>query len=199
MDYIRNNLAIIAEDLRPTYDKDFKSENYQFLYNKTISTLRLYLKKDSIEVVYAAVINVAGLISCCALIKAREELGLSKKELPIVIYAPTNEVEKLLTSEHELRMWNYIKNNMSKFVILKNSDKNIKQNHLAIYKRIVMQSDIMLGLFPMKERSSYLNTRTGFTGLQTCATVAASYGLKNGKQFRLIDTDEITLKKMVIR
>ena len=57
-------------------------------------------------------------------------------------------------------------------------------------------SDIVLGIFNLTDKSSYLSPNSGIVGRTTPASIAISQAVKNGKDIRAIDNIEIVYRNL---
>lgn len=196
-----NSLCIFGDnvDSKINYDNDFTSENYQSLFNKIISVVKVVYKKNFLEKIYISTCNVTGLLAACAVIKAREELGLNKHQLKIIVYTPQKQARTIFNKTQEFQMWNYIAKNSDVVLFTPNKDKNIKNNELEIYSNMVEKSTIILALLPMKDKSFYINPTFGFTAKNnyTCTMFAVNKAITQKKDIRMITLDDVTYKNLI--
>lgn len=193
-------LVIISEELpRTTYDSGFENDSYLFLFNKIVSAIKSIYRKDGTNVVLTTGCNIPGLISSCAAINAKfEAIGNREMKVGVVLPAQPSKMPELLINEKERQMWEYIRLNADKFYTVDCDELREGKivDSLKIFKKMETFSDIVLGIFNLTDKSSYLSPNSGIVGRTTPASIAISQAVKNGKDIRAIDNIEIVYRNL---
>ena len=192
MKYYR--MGVICDTLKNTYDKNFESENYVFLYNKMVSVFKVLNNNNDVKEFFVPCCNTSGLIATTAAIKAREEIRKCNRNAKVIAYIPLRDMKSRFTSEEELKMWNYIKKNADRILVYKSSEERLQVNELAMYKAVAKASDIVLGVMSFKDKEIFINKRSGISGniKMTCAISGINEAIINKKPVRMLEMDEIT-------